>query len=145
MGSADGSRTYSSEDSAHIPYPHLRRSIQDWLCHLYRRGEQSLQPLKQVLLKPRKEHIDQLCEDLGVTESEKEELQDKIAAMYMISFKSWNRVKAAVEEWDIEGAFPPLWLLTSQFGYKSPKQGIDDQIQHYLTPLTDAKKRDWER
>ena len=145
IGSADGSRTYSSEDSAHTPYPHKLRKIEDRLCHLYRRGEQSLQPLKQVLLKPRTEQIDQLCQDIGVTDAEKEKLQDTITAMYMVNLKSWNRVKAAADEWDMEGTLPPLWLLISQFGYKSPKQVIDDQIAEYLTPLTKAKEREWER
>jgi hypothetical protein len=144
IGSADGSRTYSSEDSAHTPYPHKLRKIEDRLGHLYRRGEQSLQPLKQVLLKPRKEQIDQLCQDLGVTDAEKEELQDRIAAMYMVNLKSWNRVKAAADAWDLEGTLPPLWLLISQFGYKSPKQVTDDQLTQYLTPLTKAKEREWE-
>ena len=100
--------------------------------------------MKQVLLKPRTEQIDQLCQDLGVTDAEKDELQDRIAAMYMVNLKSWNRVKAAADAWDLEGTLPPLWLLTSQFGYKSPKQVIDDQIAEYLTPLTKAKEREWE-
>ena len=132
IGSADGSRTYSSEDSAHTPYPHELRKIEDRLCHLYRRGEQSLQPLKQVLLKPRKERIDQLCQDLGVTDAEKEELQDTITAMYTTNFRGWNQVRVAADEWDLEGALPPLWLLISQFGYKSPKQVTDDQLDHAL-------------
>ena len=105
--------------------------------YIYRRGEQSLKLLKLSLLKSREERIDQLCSELGVTVEQKKELQERLTTAYTANFQSWRLVKEAVDQWDwdLEGNLPPLWLFNTKFGYKSPKQITEDNINTCLTPI----------
>ena len=82
-----------------LPTSLLNRRSHTRLHHALRRGEQSLEPLKRALLKPRKERIDKLCKDLGLTEEQIEKLMVRIKLSYAANYQSWATVKEAVDEW----------------------------------------------
>ena len=82
-----------------LPTSLLNKRSRTRLYHALRRGEQTLEPLKRVLLKPRKERIDKLCKDLGLTEEQIEKLMVRIKLSYAANCQSWATVKETVDEW----------------------------------------------
>ena len=119
----------------------LPSTTRQW--HLFRRGEQSINPLKRSLLRSREERIAQLCIDLKVTADQKKELKERISVAYTANFQSWLIVKKAVDQWDwnLEGQLPPLWLFNTVFGYRSPKQITEENIDNCLSPIFQTRIR----
>ena len=192
----NGEISFLGDDGISLPNSLLNRRSSDRLYHAFRRGEQSLEPLKRVLLKPRKERIDKLREDLGVTDQQIEKLMDRIRLLYTANCRSWETVKEAVDEWyskafnewylkaatlcswksaeeisaeqrerapcDLsdksnelvlkeafdewsrESEFPPLWVINTPFGYKSPKQITEEGLEDLCAPLFKNQTDHWE-
>ena len=111
---------------------------------IYRRGEQSLEDLKDFLLGSRDEgRIEALFKDLDLSFEEKEVILFRCGEIYRAYYLSCENVKTAIEDLTRAGRPPYLWLLDLAVYRKSPIDLTNDQIAQYVAPLVEAKERQW--